>query len=499
MKAPSLQEVIDKIIACVEFAVYIAVMALAAIQADMITQYILGGLIGFAIVFMVGLRQPLATHILLCYPLLCVAHDFGHLYYALSSSVVAALCLYTGLKDKLAMEPWKLAAGALLATLSSLGLSHPAFDMVLQAPPVQMVMNHPYGKLAIGAGFGIALQWITMQYFVNAAGKSFHNVEAALLSQLAAGYMTTALGNLTSPGKNEQAVVLALSVLAWLGFWFFEFFSKSPFSTGVKFSIVSSIAVIIANFLYPIAPKYPPAFLAFVQEDINWILMGYWAACFLSFSTVIALIQKHVSNTVARKGFHFMALAMFLPAMIVDPRFLRIALSFAIALFCLVEFIRSSNLLGQKISQKLTQIMNAVMNDRDRAGPWTLSHLYLLIGCGFALLYAADADAAGKLSIDVMAGPLLVLAVGDSFASIVGHKWGKLKWRGSERSVLGTLAGISTTLGAMFALCTYTGASPNWIAVGIVTVCTFIIEIYVQALDNLVLPIFYYSAMGLLG
>lgn len=483
---------VENLLDYVEYLIYAVSIVLAAAKADMVTSYVLFGLLGFSFSFMVSLRQPSATHILLCYPLLCLAHDWSNFYYGLASSVAAALTLYT-LKEKLALAPWKLAAALLLSTLAALGISHPALSLIVDSTPVQLVLSHPYGKLITSAGFALALQWLSMQFMLRASTKSFHTVEAVVLSQFIGAYMATALGNLKQSSSNSQAVVQCIAVISWIGFWFFEFFTRSPGSSGVKLTFCSSIAVAISTTLFPVAPKFPPAFVAFFQQDVNYLFLGYWALVFFAFSAIIAFIKDRVSNTAARKGFHFMALAMFLPAMLLDPLFLRTALCLAISTFILVEFIRTSQILGSKVSEMLTRLMNAVTNDRDRAGPWTLSHLYLLIGCGFALLYTPHGSATKSLPIDIMAGPLLVLTIGDSFSSIIGSKWGKHKWKKTDRTVEGTLAGIFSTFASMYALCHFANVTPNLMAMSISIVLTFAIEAYIHALDNLILPVFFFT------
>jgi dolichol kinase len=489
----------EKVVAHVEFLVYASLIGLAALQADMITKYVLAGLLGFAASFIISLSQPQAAPLLLSIPLLFVAHYFSNVYYAVMTSAAAAITLHSSFKDRLNFAPWQLASGVLITTLGALGLSHPYFNSLVQSAPVQSILTHPYGRLAIGVGFGALLQWLTMQFFLRAAVGSFHNTEAVLVSQLIGAYMTNALGNIRSfSGSNAEAVVMIIAVAAWVGFWFYEFFNRLPQSTGVKLTLTSSIAVLLSTALFPVAVSAPASFISFFQKDVKYLLLGFWLTIFLSFSMIVALVQKHVSNTVVRKGFHFMALTMFLPAMIIDPVFLRAALCLAIAVFCFVEFVRYSQIFGAKISQWITKAMNAVTNDRDHCGPLTLSHVYLLIGCGFALIFT-PASEVSKLGLDVMAGPLLVLAVGDSFSSIIGSKFGKHRWPSTNRTIEGTVAGIVTTIIAMFALCSYASINPNWMVIGIATTLTFLLEAYTKAIDNLVLPIFYFTAIKLLS
>lgn len=488
------KEAANRALRFAELIIYIAAIALASLSADMLTKYILGGLAAFSLFFVLSSDSPHAAHVLLLYPLLCLAHDFGHLYYALTTSVVAAATAYGPLKEKLNLAPWILASINLTATLGALGLSHPYADAVLKSAPIQAASSLPHAELIFGIGFETLLQWSTMQFFVRATIGSFNCTEATLVSQLLGAFMGAALANVKNlKSSNGYALVCFIAVSAWICFWFYEFITRLPQSSGVKLSVTSTFAIIIAGAFFPLLMAMPAKLIAFIQSDINYIFLGYWALVFVAWSTVIAILKEKISNTVARKGFHFMALCMFLPGMMLAPEFLRTSLCLAIALFCAVEFLRSSKILGSKIADLLTRTMNTVTNDRDRAGPLTMSHVYLLIGCGFSLIFSAESEAT-KLPKTTLIGPLLVLTIGDSFASIIGSKWGRHKWpSSSSRSIEGSIAAVASTLGAMAIFSFFTATTINWTVIGIATALTFALEAYLESIDNLVLPIFYFT------
>ena len=503
MQTSSAKKLSSQLLQYVEFLPYLVLAALVSLQADWITKYALAGVVGFAATFVVSYRQPHSTHILLCIPFLFLSQSFYNVQYAIVTSVAAAMTLYGPLKSKLELPAWQLASGALAATLAAMELSHPYLNAIVNSPPVQMILSHPYGRLALSVGYGAILQWITMKYLLKIGFNSFHNVEAVIVSQLLGVYMSSTLSGLGtgSPSSSppSDSVLQLIAVTAWIGFWFFEFYTKLQQPTGIKLSLTSSLAAILAAALYPFFATAPAKVLSFFQNDVNYYFLGYWAACFFVFSTFVSVIVKrNTSNTVARKAFHLMALTMFLPAMILSPAFLRTSLCIAIALFSLIEFIRYSKILGARVTDIITKLMNCVTNDRDRAGSLTLSHLYLLIGCGFALISSSTKEVT-SIPLDKMAGPLIVLAVGDSFASIVGSKFGRHKWpSSSSRTIEGSIAGVLTTLGSMAILGATMQLQLNWMSISIATALTFVLEAYTELIDNLILPIFYLTTINFL-
>jgi dolichol kinase len=495
------KELVNKLLHHVELLVY-AVLAAFVVWRGIgwIESYILTSLLASASILIVSSNQPHLTHVLLSFPLLCLASDLGNIYYAITTSLVSALTLQGRSKGYLDFQPYQLAAVALFASISGLGLSHPYMDAVINSAPVQTALSSPQGRLALLGGAGLVLQWITMQFFLKISFASFTNAEVVIVSQLCGGFMIQTLGKASQASSlpPPEYAVLFVAVVTWIGFWFYEFVMRLPQPMGVKLTLASSIAVLLSSIGLPLFLAAPSQLISFFTKHVNYMLLGIWGGLFVAFTALVAAIKSNVSNTILRKSFHFMALSMFLPAMVFDPGFLRTAMSLAIAVFCLVEFIRYSKILGREISDMISRAMDQVTNDRDRAGALTFSHAYLLVGCGFPLLFASSASEAAKLPLEVMAGPLCVLAIGDSFASIIGSKWGRHKWPSTNRSLEGTLAGIAATLGAIYALSFAFALNPDWISIVISTSLTFAMEAYTQSIDNLILPIFYHTSVELL-
>lgn len=71
----------------------------------------------------------------------------------------------------------------------------------------------------------------------------------------------------------------------------------------------------------------------------------------------------------------------------------------------------------------------------------SLTPLYLLCGLSATLWLPTES----MCILPLMSG-VLTIGVGDTFASVVGSKWGKRQWLGSEKTIEGTLACIIVQL-----------------------------------------------------
>lgn len=498
MSKSSVQGRLGQILQYTEFIVYATTIALASANADWPTRYALVALFSGSSAIIISRKTPWAATLLLSFPLLCIAHDPSNLYFAIASSVVAALTLFGPLKSA-GLTP--VTSSFLLAalTLGALGVNSSPLQALMKSRAVQGALNFPHSALILGASFKVAIQWLSMQFLVKGTTGSFDQTEAMLISQLVGAFIPGAIdGALHLSGSNAMAIVHFTSTLAWTCFWIYEFSTRLSQPRGTVLAASSALVVALAGVISPLALALPSKILAFASKDLNFGLIGLWLGVFAVYSVIIAAVKDKVSNTVIRKGFHFMALSMFLPAMILDPMFLRTALCLAIVIFVLLEFVRYSKILGRPVSDFLTNLMDKVTNERDRSGPVTTAHTYLLIGCGLPLIYLEETQAI-KLALDMMAGPLLVLTFGDSFASIIGSKFGKRRWPSTTRTIEGTIAGIATTAGALYLLAVYSPLTVNWKAAMVSISLTFALEAYTSSIDNLVLPIFYFSATKLVS
>ena len=190
-----------------------------------------------------------------------------------------------------------------------------------------------------------------------------------------------------------------------------------------------------------------------------------------------------IPNIVVRKYYHFLAVLLFLPAILLEPGLVALSFAVALSIFLLLEYIRLARL--PPFGSALHQFMQTYLDARD-SGLVILTHTYLLVGCALPLwlhlpylanekpailqsalaahngmLEAVQASSSGDgppplvfdlpLYLPALAG-VLMLGIGDSMASLVGVWLGRHRWFGSSRSLEGTAAAVLSICATVFAL-----------------------------------------------
>ena len=113
------------------------------------------------------------------------------------------------------------------------------------------------------------------------------------------------------------------------------------------------------------------------------ILCAYWLAIIIVGLAIVFQLSAVYEVDTRRKVFHFMMVAMLLPATYVDPTFAALALSLMLAIFLLLDLFRASQL--PPLSKSLAYFLTPYVDGRDLKGPVVISHIFLLIGCAIPL------------------------------------------------------------------------------------------------------------------
>lgn len=231
-------------------------------------------------------------------------------------------------------------------------------------------------------------------------------------------------------------------------------------------------------------------------------------------ATAAVVAEQHRARRtqllLARKVYHGLAVALFVPAALYSHVFLRVALCAALPSFVLLEIVRCYGL--PPLAEPLTAFLGRFLDARD-GGTLVLTHIYLLLGCALPLVLplprpddVAASGAAAALWFAPHAG-LLVLGVGDSAASLVGTRFGRTKWPRSNKSLEGTLAAVGAMMALLVALLVAGRAQEatgggmegpplpcgprQWLAIIACTATAGVLEALTTQIDNLFLPIIY--------
>lgn len=213
--------------------------------------------------------------------------------------------------------------------------------------------------------------------------------------------------------------------------------------------------------LSPLSSAAPPPFELVRQwlgvANTRLMLMAYWAGIIAVGLAVVLQLSPVCEVDTRRKVFHFMMVAMLLPATFVDPAYAALALSLVLAVFLLVDLLRASQL--PPLSRPIANFLTPYVDGRDLRGPVVISHIFLLIGCAIPLWLSLAALPRGPITasedkdtccshrwelptrdVSMVAGVVCV-GLGDAAASLIGRRWGRRKWLwGGGKSLEGSVA-----------------------------------------------------------
>lgn len=249
------------------------------------------------------------------------------------------------------------------------------------------------------------------------------------------------------------------------------------------------------------------------------VISGWATLMVTALPAMLLLARSHrVPNIILRKGYHVLAVSLFLPALLSQPQLLGMALAVAFAGLLAVEVLRTGGI--PHISTRLHQFMASFVDKRD-SGAMYVTHLTLLLGMAVPVWLSGAVDdvppkeAVERLWPGALAG-IIITGLGDAAASIVGSQIGRVPIApGSHKTVEGTVAGAVTVLAAWVGLI-HAGliAQPEiawgigggisgqfwsgsgWVvAMVAATVLSSLLEAATEQLDNLFVPLHYFSLL----
>ncbi|KAL2985708.1 hypothetical protein AAZX31_12G166500 [Glycine max] len=209
----------------------------------------------------------------------------------------------------------------------------------------------------------------------------------------------------------------------------------------------------------------------FSEPSKRLTLCIYWV-CIICVSVLrFYNISKNskIERILLRKYYHLMAVSMFLPALIFQVW--RI----------------------WPLGHPINQFMNAFTDHRD-SDLLIVSHFSLLLGCALPIWMSTGYN---DRPLAPFAG-ILSLGIGDTMASMVGHKYGVLRWSKTGS----TAAGITSVLAAcslLLPLLASTGyiLTQHWFSLLLAVTVSGLLEAYTTQLDNAFIPLFFYSLLCL--
>ncbi|XP_046357154.2 dolichol kinase-like isoform X2 [Haliotis rufescens] len=255
---------------------------------------------------------------------------------------------------------------------------------------------------------------------------------------------------------------------------------ERPWVFYVVFTCVSAVLVVPASYLVLRKDIVTWMFTSIFKHPKRVSLLLYWLVCSVV-AAVLSLYQGSSAkgDTITRKSFHLVIVAVYIPGLLVDAEFLHLASVCAGAFLLLLEVIDSS--------------FKMFVDDKDE-GPVILTHIYLLVGLSLPLWISSIRPVNGAL-LPMYSG-VISLGVGDTAASVGGVLLGQHKWPESNKSLEGTaLCAISQAL--VMACLTLSGgvSSPLSLSLVLPVILSSLYEAFTLQVDNLVLPLLTYSLL----
>ncbi len=253
-----------------------------------------------------------------------------------------------------------------------------------------------------------------------------------------------------------------------------------------------------------------------------------------------------VPHIVMRKGYHLIAILLFLPAFGWDARMLQASLAVAAAVLAFVEVLRCCG--PPAVRAAVGSFMRDFADARD-SGPVYVTHFTLLLGiavpvwlsdpvCGAAAgammmgLYGSEAavplpyshggqeaggGGGGQVVLSAAAARMLpscravvglcglvALGTGDTAAACVGYLLGRARlFRGGTKTWEGTASGVAAMMGSWAVVAWWLDVRwalsyGTWVGLAGVTAGVGLLEAVTQQLDNVVVPLYYTAHLVLL-
>ncbi|CAI5758599.1 unnamed protein product [Candida verbasci] len=231
-----------------------------------------------------------------------------------------------------------------------------------------------------------------------------------------------------------------------------------------------------------------------ISDDKRLYILKVWIVMASITIPIVFYFVEFFTLNIRRKIWHlFIIVALtFSPSILYSQiEFTLISLLGMLAIFLIIEVLRYNQIsfIGKYLFNKLIKFQDF----KDLKGPLNLSYIYLLVGVTIPIIYDFMIN---KQNVTIIryAG-LVTLGVGDTLASIIGRRYGSIKWKGSDKSIQGTIAFISSSLVAFYLIDEYSKFNiylpvSNWENLFVTVLLAGLLEGTADINDNYLIPIF---------
>ncbi|XP_020042925.1 dolichol kinase [Castor canadensis] len=314
-----------------------------------------------------------------------------------------------------------------------------------------------------------------------------------------------------SQGDPEDFFLLVVVVgMVLTGIFFstlFVFMDSGTWASSIFFHLMTCVLGlgVVLPWLHWLIRRNPLLWLLqfLFQTETRIYLLAYWSllatlACLVVFyqnaKRSSSESKKHQAPTIARKYFHFIVVATYIPGIIFDRLLLHVAATVCLAVFIFLEYVRYFRI--KPLGHTLRSLLSLFLDERD-SGPLILTHIYLLLGMSLPIWLiprpcTQKGSLGGARALVPYAG-VLAVGVGDTVASIFGSTLGEIRWPGTKKTFEGTMTSIFAQMISVALILIFdSGVDLNysyaWILGSISAVS--LLEAYTTQMDNLLLPLY---------
>lgn len=221
-----------------------------------------------------------------------------------------------------------------------------------------------------------------------------------------------------------------------------------------------------------------------IEYKMRFFLLSGWLGLMILAVIFMYVFKNSQVDTIIRKGFHGLISLVYLSGVLLDVNLLYLGTIGALCVFVLVEFVRINKI--DPLSKFFNENFRAFLDNKD-CGSLIITNIYLLVGCSLPLWLTPSLV---ECDVLILLSGVLSIGIGDSAASIIGYKYGKIKWPQSNKSIEGTLSSIFAQLFIIFILKIFniTLNKSLWEIMIPITLSS-IIEALTNQVDNIVLPL----------
>ncbi|CAX42789.1 dolichol kinase, putative [Candida dubliniensis CD36] len=242
-----------------------------------------------------------------------------------------------------------------------------------------------------------------------------------------------------------------------------------------------------------------------IKDETRIYILSIWVIMSMTIIPIVFYFANYLKLNTRRKIWHgLMVIALcFTSEILFDQiEFTLISLLGTLIVFMVVESVRYNRIsyIGEFLHKTLTVFQDA----KDLQGPLNLSYIYLLVGVTIPIVYDYLIN---KDTVTIIRySGLITLGIGDTFASVIGKRFGTFKWKGSNKSIQGTIAFIVSVFLCIYGVDYYlthnnTNYHPikNWENAFVTILLAGFLEGTCDINDNYLIPIFFPISYQLLN